>query len=56
MVWFQLVAGLYLMLIAFLFKTENVQSTIVFKLIPFVLGVVEALLFLFNMGVISIAG
>lgn len=54
MLWFQLMAGLYLVLISFFMTTENLRSALLFKFLPFILGGAEILLFLSNYGVISI--
>ena len=56
MIWFQLTAGLYLILMSFVTTTENLRSALIFRVIPFILGAGEVLLFLSNYGVIYING
>jgi hypothetical protein len=46
MIGFVLGASIYNIIIAFMMKTENVQSSIVFKVVPFIIGIGCLLYFL----------
>jgi hypothetical protein len=50
----ELAASLYLMLIAVLMEVKNFKSGLLFKFIPFIMGLLLALDFLFRIGVMIV--
>lgn len=52
--WISVLGGMYLIVLAFILETKNIQSTIVFKVIPFFTGICILISMFQHMGFIHI--
>lgn len=52
--WISLLGGIYFIILTFLNNTKNIKSTIVFKIVPFFIGLCITVSMLQHMGFIHI--